>query len=779
MDDHLTHIPPAHAAMDTGTAFPSQADLLDELAGLGRWAMDRANARMRFSAVALRLLSLAPDRAHDEWTTGVVPEDSAPLAAALSEIAHTGKPVLCEFRVFAPDHGVRWLRLQALPAADLPMASGILKDVTTAKRAATRERFNFALTQYLIGTDTFDAAVDKILHLVCDELGWEWGAYWALERGDTVDLLSCKHVWHKPDRDYTQFRDATMRLAVTPDEGLVGQTWRTGEAQWVDTTVTHADRTRARAAGHCGLQSGFFFPVTYVAADGKLHRAGVLEFFSAAPRQREAQLPGLAASISALIAQTAQRMVQQERVRVLAQTDEMTGLVNRAHFHTLLDAACARGREFGLLYIDLDQFKPINDGFGHAAGNQVLCEFAHRLRALLPGDGVVARLGGDEFALLAPAGLTGARLDALASAVLEAARVRFNYMGHDLSVSASVGISLFPRDGDNTAQLLHAADAAMYVSKDHGRNLVSYFNRDHDSKQRAKAAQLLMLTALQDALDGDEFFLEYQPIYDIQGPRLVGLEALIRWRKADGTIVPPDQFIPVAEHSRLIVLIGRWVIEQVCRDLPRLRAAGHGGIQVHVNMAAPEFLDRDLPRELLAITAAAGVDPRQICLELTETVVMRHKDKTLPIMRELERLGFEISLDDFGMGYSSLSLLKSLPISSLKIDRLFLQGVPHDQNDCAIVRTIIDLGRNMKLRVIAEGVELDAHLGFLRQYGCALIQGYLPGRPMALAQLIAMLAASRAKQGAATAQRPAPAPTATPAPAPASTPARTPIPELP
>jgi diguanylate cyclase (GGDEF)-like protein len=775
LDDHSMHIRPVAPAMDQGLDFQPQADSLDEIAGLGRWSMERGSAHIRFSAVARRFIGLAPGSTGHDWTTRVVTEDGQALAAALTEICRDGAPVACEFRVCEPEHGMRWLRLQSLPAADLPVARGILTDITAAKRAATRERFNFALTRYLIGTDTFDDAVDKILHLVCEELGWEWGAYWALERRGATERLCCRHVWHKPDRDYTQFRSAAMRLAVTPGQGLVGETWRTGQAQWVEATVTHGDLLRVRSARRCGLQSGFFFPVTYLAADGKLHRAGVLEFFSAAPRQREAQLPGLAESISALIAQTAQRMVQQEQVRVLAQTDEMTGLVNRAHFHALLEAACARGQQFGLLYIDLDQFKPINDGFGHAAGNQVLCQFADRLRALLPRGGVVARLGGDEFALLAPAGLSGAELDALAGAVLAAARVRFNYMGHDLSVSASVGISLFPLHGDNTAQLLHAADAAMYVSKEHGRNLVSYFSHDNDRKQRAKAAQLLMLSALQDALDGDEFFLEYQPICDIQGPRVIGLEALIRWRKADGSIVPPDQFIPVAERSRLIVLIGRWVIEQVCRDLPRLRAAGHTGIQVHVNMAAPEFLDPDLPRELMAITAAAGIDPRQICLELTETVVMRHMDQTLPIMRELVRLGFEISLDDFGMGYSSLSLLKFLPISSLKIDRLFLQGVPHDQNDCAIVRSIIDLGRNMKLRVIAEGVERDAHLGFLRQYGCALIQGYLPGRPMALAKLIATLASPRAAP-AAPAKPCAPAAPAKPCAAPA--PAPIPIPEL-
>ncbi|MFA9217814.1 MAG: putative bifunctional diguanylate cyclase/phosphodiesterase [Sphingomonadaceae bacterium] len=646
----------------------------------------------------------------------------------------------CEFRVLLPDEGLRWLRLQSLEALGRPVAHGILTDITAEKRAATRERFNFALTQYLIGTDTFADAIDKILHLVCDELGWEWGAYWARETTLDGETLRCRHVWHKPERDYTQFRAMSMGLQVAAGQGLVGAALLSGDSLWVDTSATHADLERARAARQCGLRTGFFFPVTYIAADGVLHRAGVLEFFSVAPRQRDAQLPGLAASISALIAQTAQRLTQQERVRQLAQTDEMTGLFNRAYFHELLDAACARGQPFGLLYIDLDQFKPINDGFGHAAGNVVLCAFADRLRALAPAGAVVARLGGDEFALLAPAGLDPAQMDCVAQAVLEAARVRFHYMGHELSVSASVGLSWFPEHGENTAKMLHAADAAMYVSKGCGRNQVSQFSHDNDTQQRSMVAQLLMLSALQDALQRDEFFLEYQPICDNHGTGMVGLEALIRWRRADGSIVPPDQFIPVAEHSRLIVLIGRWVIRQVCRDLPLLQAAGLPGIQVHVNMAAPEFLDGDLPGELLAITAAANIDPRQICLELTEGVIMQRIDKTLGIMQELVRLGFEISLDDFGMGYSSLSLLKSLPITSLKVDRLFLRGVPHDRDDCAIVRAIIELGRNLKLRVIVEGVELDAHLSFLRQFGGALVQGYLPGRPMSLGALIARYA---------------------------------------
>ncbi|RZT10224.1 diguanylate cyclase/phosphodiesterase [Duganella sp. CF402] len=713
-----------------------QHDAIDSLAGLGRWSLARGARHLCLSATAMRLLGMEPGDA-GPWSERVVPEDRQAVDTALAALDGSEAAVSCEFRLVEREQGVRWLRLQSVAAGRQPVVHGMLTDITMLKRAALRERFNFALTQYLIGTDTLDEAVYKIIHLVCEELGWEWGAFWALDRSGEADVLRCRHIWHKPDRDYAPLRSAAAMLVVEPGQGVVGQTWRSGQSLWVDASAAASDVARVRAAAHCGLQSGFFFPVTYVGADGRLHSVGVLEFFSAEPRQREAQLPGLAESISALIAQAGQRMVQQERVRVLAQTDEMTGLYNRAHFHALLDAACARGERFGLLYIDLDQFKPINDGFGHAAGNLVLCQFAERLRQLAPAGASVARLGGDEFALMTPPGADQQSLDALAAAILDAARARFNYLGHDLSVSASIGVSLFPLHGADTAQLLHAADAAMYQSKRNGRNLASYFGNESDSQQRVVAAQLLMLSALQDALQRNEFFVEYQPIRDLQSDRVVGLEALIRWRRADGSIVPPDQFVPVAEQSRLIVYIGRWVIEQVCRDLPLLQAAGLPDVQVHVNMAAPEFLDDDLPHELMAIVDAAGVDPARICLELTEGVIMRRIDKTLPIMRELVRLGFEISLDDFGMGYSSLSLLKTLPISSIKIDRVFLQGVPHNRNDCAIVRTIIDLGLNMQLRIIAEGVECDAQLGFLRQFDCTQVQGYLSGRPTELAGLLA------------------------------------------
>jgi len=729
-----------------------RASAVDEAAGLGRWWYEHRHGRLYLSAVAASLLGIAASGCHevDEALLYVAPHDAWRLRSTLDAITDAHLGAACEFRVSAPGRGTRWLKMQPVAREGDAIVAGMVVDITSTKHAAMRERFSFALTQYLIGTDTFDAAIHKIIQLVCDELGWDWGAFWVRdEPEDRPGVLRCRHVWHAATGDYAELRSVTTTIASDTNHGILGQVW-SGKAQWIDADTLplpghdtagadSQEAARFASALRCGLQSGYFFPVTYTGGDGGLHSAGILEFFSREPRQREAQLPGLAESISALIAQTAQRMAQQERMRVLAQTDEMTGLVNRAHFHYLLDRACEQCppcTAFGVLYIDLDQFKPINDAFGHAAGNVVLKAFAERLRKEAPQGAVVARLGGDEFVMMTGYGLEPQAVEALAQRVAACAREQFQYMGHELSVSASIGISMFPAHGANTAQLLHAADAAMYTSKRNGRNRVSHYSDAHGAEQDVLAKQLIMLSELQHGFERGEFFLAYQPIMDAHGETLHAVEALIRWRKSDGTIVPPDQFIPVAEQSRLIVHLGRWVVQQVCRDLPLMHAAGMQGVKAHINMAAPEFLDSALPAELMATVRAAGIAPSSLQIELTENMVMSHIDTSLPIMRKLAQMGFEISLDDFGMGYSSLSLLKTLPIASLKIDRLFLQGVPRERDDCAIVRTMLDLGRNMGIGVIAEGVETDAQLGYLRQFGCTQVQGYLLGRPMALPLLL-------------------------------------------
>jgi len=469
-------------------------DAGDRAAGLGRWWLARAGADadagagIALSPQALRLLGGVSDGgAHFDK---VEPDDRDTLNAFIAHLARAAAESAssCELRVRQDGRGLRWLRLQALAPCDGPLVAGILLDVTDAKNAAARERFNFALTQYLVGADSLDEGVVKILQLVCEELGWEWGAFWAHDDAGGDVQLRCRYSWQAPRRALAPFRDASASLTMRAGQGLVGEVWSRGEARWIDDVGSNPSLVRAGVARACGLQSAYFFPVTMVTADGRLVRPGVLEFFSEQQRQPDAKLPGLAESISALIAQAVERMAQQQRIRVRAQTDELTGLANRSHFHELLDQCCSQScaqvpdaPAFGVLYVDLDRFKPVNDVFGHEAGNVVLAEFARRLRALAPPGWRIGRLGGDEFALLSAPGSGRAELELVAAAVCDAARQPFAYQGHALSVSASVGISICPEHGGSTRTLLHTADAAMYLSKRKGRDLVSCFEGDAES----------------------------------------------------------------------------------------------------------------------------------------------------------------------------------------------------------------------------------------------------------------------------------------------------------
>nr|WP_315489840.1 EAL domain-containing protein [uncultured Rhodoferax sp.] len=720
---------------------------LEEAAAFGRWWFDPTSSQIVLSAVAARYLNV--ERLHHEGPDScfihVVSDDMLGLIAHLSQ--GNQQAVKSDFRVISARDGMRWLRVAHLPPdlANPGVVSGILSDITPLKHAAMRERLGFELTEFLVGTHSLGDAITNVIQLICKNLGWDWGAYWAAEssEADVLPRLSCKYFWHQPELDLASFGAESASRSLAPGEGLVGAVWQSGQPDWVEDMVNDLRFSQRTSDRECKLWSGYVFPVTYVSADGHTHSPGVLEFYSCLSRQPEAQLPKVSASIGAFIAQMAQRIEHQATILYLAQVDALTGLANRNHFHELVSQACAAATKddtaFGLAFIDLDRFKPINDAFGHEAGNAVLREFAQRLQALAPVGSKVGRLGGDEFALLIP---TDALADAahLLESILQAARAPFVYEGIELTVSASVGVSTFPHCGNTCPALLQSADAAMYRIKNNGRNgchFSSISNTHALAEQQSSIAQRLALeTELHHALDGNGLCLVYQPIFDIARGRLESIEALVRWRKPDGTMVPPDVFIPIAEQSHLIVQIGKWVLGQACRDLAILNAAGFTDLKVHVNMAAPEFTNKSLPEELHALVGAFGLEPNRLSLELTEGMLMKRPDQVIPVMRALRQLGFGISLDDFGMGHSSLALLKNLPISSLKIDRSFVRDLPHQRNDRAIVKTIVDLGCQMGLEVIAEGVESQPQLDILRQAGCNLIQGYLLARPLALADLL-------------------------------------------
>ncbi|WPC67339.1 bifunctional diguanylate cyclase/phosphodiesterase [Rhodoferax ferrireducens] len=722
-------------------------DTAEKLGLFGRWWCEPQSGQWVLSTGAASLLDVGAGlhpTGHSCFEQ-VVPDDVLRLTAGLRE---PGQAIACEFRIINEFDGLRWLRMVSEPhlGPGQALQTGVVVDVTSSRLAAMRERFCFESTQFLIGTPTLGEAVTKVIQLVCDNLGWECGAYWSLEQSQMGEhRLACQHEWHQPDCPLASFIADTAAIRLAPGEDLVGNVWRTMQPAWVEDMVNDQDFVRRKSAHACGLQSGYAFAVSSVTLGGRRHSHGVLEFYSSLSRQREAQLPGLAATIGELIAQTVQRLEQQELIRQLAQVDDLTGLANRKHFHHLLDAAClsatSSGTSFAVLNIDLDRFKQINDAFGHEAGNLVLHEFAQRLQRLGPAGSALGRLGGDEFALLVTPAGSAAQLQALGERVLLAARQPFLFERQELTMSASVGISIFPDDGWTGSELMRCADAAMYRRKHGGRNGLSFFSSATSAtlaeQRSALARQLTMEAELQRALLKHEFFLAYQPVFGRDAEHMVAVEALIRWRRPGGDVVPPDLFIPVAEQSGLIVQIGRWVVKQACHDLAQLHRAGFTDLQVNVNMAAPEFVNPNLPGELMAVLQACGVAPRHLCLELTEGLVMKQPDKVIPVMAALRQLGCKVSLDDFGMGHSSLSRMKMLPISSLKIDRSFVGGLPDDRGDAAIVRTILDLGRHMKLQVIAEGVETDAQLLFLRQFGCTLIQGFLLGRPKTVPELMA------------------------------------------
>lgn len=722
----------------------SAPESLERAAGFGRWWACPTTRQCLLSPMAADYLD-APAGVPLDLDTALAPllQDDLPALMALWE-GRTQAPFL-DVRVMGKAGEMRWLRVTPLPPepGSPHPCHGLLQDVTASTHAAVRERLGYALTEYLVGTHTLEDAITNVIQLICRNLGWEWGAYWGMET-DGSGRLRCRHSWHAADGELETFSRISAALSLSAGEGLVGRVWQTGEAEWVEDMSTDPRFLRRGGAQACGLWSGYVFPVTYASENGEHHRPGVLEFYSSLTRQPEAQLPKVSATIGALIAQTAQRLETEAVIHRLAQVDEMTELDNRAYFYAQLNRHCAQshrqGRRFALVFIDLDRFKPINDAFGHEAGNAVLQEFARRLRALAPPPARVGRLGGDEFAVLVPDSSDDTALAALVDAMLAAASRPIVHDGATLTVSASIGVSRFPDNGQTGPELLRSADAAMYRVKQNGRNGSNVFatsSPDTLALQRAKLAQRLAIeTELREALQTAQLRLVYQPIVDIDSGALHGVEALIRWPRPDGSSVPPDVFIPIAEQSDLIVDIGRWVLRQALRDLASLRGTALARLKVHVNMAASEFTCTRLPQVLQTASSELGVPPSQLVLELTEGMLMRQPEQVMRVMHQLRHIGFEISLDDFGMGHSSLALLKSLPISSLKIDRSFVRDLAGSHRDRAIAQTIVDLGHHLQLEVIAEGIETAAQREQLSACGCRLGQGYLLGRPLPLTALV-------------------------------------------
>jgi diguanylate cyclase (GGDEF)-like protein len=455
------------------------------------------------------------------------------------------------------------------------------------------------------------------------------------------------------------------------------------------------------------------------------------------------------AEVLGLVRDISERKRTEEQIRRLAYCDSLTGIPNRQAFLETLERELHRSKignkKFAVLFMDLDAFKRINDTLGHNVGDHLLKIVSDRLRETIrPSDLVsrgdqasnLARLGGDEFTILIPDLERVEHALNVAHRVKEAMRRPFLIEGNEIFVTASIGISLFPEDGDDCNSLLKFADTAMYHAKNCGKNNAKLYS---SSLTMQIMSHVKLEVGLRKALKNDELYLLYQPQLDVRSAEIVGVEALVRWRHPERGIISPTEFIPLAEETGLIVPIGEWVLRTACNQAKAWQRLTRRSVRMAVNLSAKQFKDENLSQIVLSALHETGLDPKLLELELTEGTLMDDAKATLVTLEQLRGIGVYLSIDDFGTGYSSMNYLKRFDVRALKIDRSFICGLPQDSENAAITRAIIAMAHGLKMVVVAEGVETDEQLVLLEEYGCDMVQGFYLGHPAPAEAITLML----------------------------------------
>ena len=615
---------------------------------------------------------------------------------------------------------------------------GVRRDISEQKRYEQRQAMEYMVTRLLAESETLRDAMPKIIRAICETLGWDCGAHWVWDKQD--QLMRCVDSWSVASPEVGNFvAVSSQQRFASGSVGLIRRVWTTGEPIWIAAVSEEPGFLRADIAAKAGLRGAFAFPIRVGA---ELH--GVMEFYIRDVRQPDPALLAASGSIGSQIGQFIARKAAEDEIWRLAFYDPLTHLPNRRllidRLHHALAAAPRSKQHGGLLFIDLDNFKTINDTLGHDAGDLLLQQAAARLSSCVRVGDTVARQGGDEFVIILM-GLSGVaeeaavQSEAIGKKILAVLNRPYQFNDHVYHNTASIGATLFNGHVTSADEQLRRADLAMYHAKAAGRNVLRFFE---PSMQALVTSRTELENAMREGLRRGEFLLYYQAQIDDTGC-VSGAEALLRWHHPGRGLVSPAEFIPAAEETGLILPLGLWVLETACAQLVAWSSRPEtADLNLAVNVSARQFRQPDFVTQVVELLDRTGANARKLKLELTESMLVDNMEEIVAKMSALRALGVVIALDDFGIGYSSLSYLKRLPLDQLKIDQSFVRDVLTNPTDAAIVLTIVALAQSLGLSVIAEGVETEPQREFLASHGCGAYQGYLHSRPLPLEQFEAL-----------------------------------------
>jgi diguanylate cyclase (GGDEF)-like protein/PAS domain S-box-containing protein len=707
-----------------------QLEEAQHLASLGSWILDPETGALQCSEEARRILGFEAGPLPPDLPTLLLRVPHAERSTVEQRIAMASRSTErseFEHRLCLPDGTERWLHVIVQSADDegRRLVRGTVRDATQPRKDALRQKLEYKIARLLAGDGRTETVIALALEAVCTDLRWDCGALWSV--GDD-GLARCAAAWHAdndPALAVRQFVSTSRSLTYRPSEGSLGRAWGIGGVVRIDTLAAPSHFARDSMARKAGLTVGLIVPM--VSTDATT----ALELFGSNPYVADAETLESLRVIALQIAQYKQRKRAERSLRFIASHDELTGLLNRAALQHELARAIRRSnrhqRQFAVMFVDLDRFKHINDTLGHGVGDEMIKICGARLTTLLRDTDVVARFGGDEFVLLLE-NLAGPNdAEVLAEKVLTCCAEPFVIEGRELHVSASVGVSIYPENGADAEALLKNADTAMYRAKERGRNTY----RLYAAKMNAQSTEQLMLeSALRHALERGELEMYYQPKMNLQTQRIVGVEALMRWHHPVLGMIPPMQFIPIAEEIGLIVSMGKWALERACADSRSWQKFGLPEVLMSVNLSPRQFESSTLIADIRAVLEASGLEPSLLELEITEGAVMANPEHAAKLLRTIRDMGVSLAIDDFGTGYSSLSYLKHFPLSTVKIDRSFINDLSQDPDARALIDGIITLAHGLRMKVVAEGIETIAQLDYLRSHGCDEAQGYWLCKPV-------------------------------------------------